>query len=161
MPLSFNSAQIADGGVAVLKAISKDTKAKVMEVPEQELGQDLALLMRVRRAREEIDSSAAVLEANETVVLKRIYDKVQNGLHVGESVILADGKLNRLLGPAWAIHGAPAAAALAKRAENARTQAAIRADEQKKAADAAAPADAPKPATVSTSVSMPDLTKKK
>ena len=155
----FNAAAVPDGGVAVLKAYQRDTKAKVMEVPIVELGQDIALYLRIHRAREEVTSVGNVLLANENAVLKRISDRVQEGLRIGGSVIDSDGKLSRLLGPARAIRSKPASTAQATKAEKARNEQAVRADEQAKAKAAAEPAKAAT-TTVSTTLGQTDPTKK-
>jgi hypothetical protein len=109
-----------------------------MEVDMNTLGQDMALALRIRRAREVVEPLFNILVSNETVVLTRIADAVDKALTLGESVIAADGSLSWVLKPALDIRKAPAATGVATKAENARKEEAIRADEQSKLASATA-----------------------
>jgi hypothetical protein len=70
--------------------VQTDRKAAVMEVDMNTLGQDMALALRIRRAREVVEPLFNILVANETVVLTRIADAVDKALTLGESVIAAD-----------------------------------------------------------------------
>ena len=151
--LAFNSTQISDGAVAVIKAVESDPKAACMEVDPEALGKDVALLLRVHRAQEQIDSIKQVLDANESVVLSRIFNTVDGGLKLGASVIAGDGNLSFVLGPALAIRKDPANLALATKASNARADKATRADEQTKM-QAATPSPVP-PSTTTVISSTP------
>ena len=137
----FNSTQICDGGLAVIRAIQSTSRASCMEVDPVALGEDIAKVLRARRAKEVIGGIYNILDANESAALARVSDTVAAGLAVGASVIASDGNLTQLLQPALAIRSAPAAAAQTTRTANLRTDQAIRADEQAKA-KAAAPATA-------------------
>ena len=144
----------------MLKAVQQDPRAEVMQVPMADLGRDLALLLRIGVAKEHVGAITEVLDANETVVLQRISRTVNAGLKLGASVIAADGKLTYILGPALAVRGEPSSAAVASRADNARTDQATRADEQAKIKGQTPSADPPA-TTVTTSVGLPESSKKK
>ena len=119
--LPFNSTQICDGGLAVIKTIqSVGKKADVMQVDPLSLGRNIAVVLRIRNALEYVAWIHQVLLANESVWLSQVAETVDQGLKVGASVIAADGDMSIMLKPALAIRKVPADTALATKAANAR-----------------------------------------
>lgn len=150
--LPFNSAQVRLGGFALLGVCVRSQEAGPLKVNIPVLGQDLALCMRIRAIRAVVSRVDSILDANETQVLDRIAGYVDEALKNGLSTIKNNGELLRGLEAALAIRGKPVATGLESRGQNARTEAAIRADEQAKQAEEAGAA---RPATTTVTTEVP------
>ncbi len=87
-----------------------------------------------------IDPVYQILDANESIVLNQVATIIDDGLARGLSVVKANGALLRVLAPALDIRGKPAQDGLVTRSENQRRSDEVRAEEQAKQEEAAAPA---------------------
>ncbi len=145
--LPFNSTQICDGGLAMIKTIqSAGKKAEFLQVDPLAVGKDIALILRIRGALEQVDWIKEVLLANESVVLGRVADAVDQGLRVGASVIAADGDMSVMLRQATAIRKVPSAIAQATRTANARQREDVRKQEAARLVASTTPATPTLPA---------------
>ena len=128
--LPFNSPKVLPGGVTMILGLQTDKKAACTEIDLLALGQEVAEAIRFSRARLSLERPYLAAVANESIALNKIATRLDNGLTIGDSVIRADGQLSYLLQAVLDIRGQPASDAVATKAQKARDEQAIRADEQ-------------------------------
>ena len=107
--LPYNSTQICDGGLSMIKAIQAlGSKTDFLKVDPLDLGNSLAHVLNIRTGQEFVGWIGEVLACNESVYLNKISETINDALKLGGSLIAVDGDIDRLLEPAQAIRKQPA-----------------------------------------------------